>query len=329
MTPHTPSPAPPIPGPAASAVSQAVGVPVTGEQYELSAGDYRAAVTELGAGLRELSLSDTPVIFGYQPDELPPGAAGQLLTPWPNRIDHGRYHFGGRDYQLDVSETGNGNAIHGLTRFAPWVPVRHEQDSVVLKHLPHGYAGYPFCLEIDTEYRLTPDAGLDVTISATNRGTRPAPYGFGQHPYLTVGASALDEWELTLPATRWLPVDQRGIPMGPAEDINGAVCDFRRPRAIGGAHIDHALTGLTRESDGRAWVHLRSAGAQVSLWAGEDCPWLQVFTSDTLHGDRHRKAVGIEPMSCPPNAFITGDSLIVLSPGETVTHRWGIKAQPA
>ena len=86
------------------------------------------------------------------------------------------------------------------------------------------------------------------------------------------------------------------------------------------------MTGLVRESDGRAWVHLRSDGAQLSVWAGENCPWLQVFTSDTLHGDRHRKAIAIEPMSCPPNAFVTGDSLIVLSPGEIVTHHWGIQA---
>jgi aldose 1-epimerase len=334
MTPHTPSPAPLTPAPsssgtAASSGHREVSVAVTGEQYEVSAGDYRAVVTELGAGLRELSRSDSPVIFGYQPDELPPGAAGQLLTPWPNRVDRGRYHFHGADHQLDLSETGNGNAIHGLTRFAAWVPVRHERDSVVLKHLPHGYAGYPFCLEINAEYRLTPDAGLHVTISATNRGTQPAPYGFGQHPYLTAGASALDGWELTLPARRWLPLDQRGIPSGPVEDIDGTVCDFGRPRAIGDAHLDNALTGLVRESDGRAWAHLRSAGARISLWAGEGCPWLQVFTSDTLHGDRHRKAVALEPMSCPPNAFVTGDSLIVLSPGQTVTHHWGILAEPA
>ncbi|MGA2830202.1 MAG: aldose 1-epimerase family protein [Streptosporangiaceae bacterium] len=327
MTPHPPSQAPQAL--AASTGSQEASVPVTGAQYELSAGDYRAVITELGAGLRELSQGGTPVVFGYEPDELPPGAAGQLLTPWPNRVDHGRYHFGGADFQLDLSEVGNGNAIHGLTRLAAWVPVRHEPASVVLRHLPHGYAGYPFCLETDAEYRLTPDAGLHVTISATNRGTRPAPYGFGQHPYLTVGASALDEWELALPATRWLAVDQRGIPSGPAEDIDGAVCDFRSPRAIGSSHLDHALTGLTRESDGRAWAHLRSAAAQVSLWAGPNCPWLQVFTSDTLHGDRHHKAVAIEPMSCPPNAFVTGDSLIVLAPGETVTHHWGVQAHQA
>jgi len=333
MTPHTPSPAltppPSSSGTAASGGHQEASVAVTGEQYEVSAGDYRAVVTELGAGLRELSRSDSPVIFGYQPDELPPGAAGQLLTPWPNRVDRGRYHSHGEDHQLDLSETGNGNAIHGLTRFAAWVLVRHERDRVVLKHLPHGYVGYPFCLEINAEYRLTPDAGLHVTISATNRGTHPAPYGFGQHPYLTAGASALDGWELTLPARRSLPLDQRGIPSGPVEDIDGAVCDFRRPRAIGDAHLDHALTGLARESDGRAWARLRSADARISLWAGEGCPWLQVFTSDTLHGDRHRKAIALEPMSCPPNAFVTGDSLIVLSPGQTVTHHWGIQAEPA
>jgi len=327
MTPHPPSPAPQTP--AASAGSQGASVPVTGGQYELSAGDYRAVITELGAGLRELSRGGTPVVFGYEPDELPPGAAGQLLTPWPNRVDHGRYHFGGADYQLDLSEVGNGNAIHGLTRLAAWAPVRHEPDSVVLTHRPHGYAGYPFCLEIDTGYRLTPDAGLHVTVSATNRGTRAAPYGFGQHPYLTAGASALDDWELTLPATQWLPVDQRGIPSGLVRHIDGAVCDFRSARAIGSPPLDHALTGLTRESDGRAWAHLRSAEAQVSLWAGPNCPWLQVFTSDTLHGDRHRKAVAIEPMSCPPNAFVTGDSLIVLAPDENVTHHWGIQAHQA
>ncbi len=328
MTPHTPPPAS-SPGATAGAGSQAPGIPVTGEQYEISSGDYRAVVTELGAGLRELSHGGVPLVFGYEADELPPGAAGQLLIPWPNRVDHGHYEFGGTAYQLDLSEAGKGNAIHGLTRFAAWLPVRREQDSVVLRHLPHGYAGYPFCLEVETEYRLSPAAGLEVTISATNRGTRSAPYGFGQHPYLTAGPSAVDDWELTLPAAQWLPVDERGIPSGPVQDIEGAVCDFRRPHPIGSSVLDHALTGLIRENNGRAWAHLRTGGSQVSLWAGPDCPWLQVFTSDTLPGDRYRKAVAIEPMTCPPNAFVTGDSLVVLEPGETVTRSWGVLGNPA
>jgi aldose 1-epimerase len=301
-------------------------VPVTGEQYTIAAGGYEAVVTELGAGLRELSYEGKPVVFAYQPDELPPGSAGQFLAPWPNRIDRGRYKFGDAEYQLDLSEPARGNAIHGLTRWAAWTPVRQEPDSVLLKHRPHGLSGYPFALEIDIEYRLTPGTGLQVTVTASNRGTRPAPYGTGQHPYLTTGAPVVDEYELSLPASRRLPADERGIPTGPAQDVEGTPYDFQHPRVIGATKIDHAFTGLERADDGRVWVRLRSGRAEVALWAGEGYRWLQVFTGDTLSEDRRRKALAVEPMTCPPNAFVTGDDLIVLSPGESVTHTWGIQA---
>ena len=300
---------------------------VTAEQYELTAGDYRAVVTGLGAGLREFSYAGQPVLYGYPPDELPPGAAGQLLAPWPNRVDHGRYEFGGASYQLDLSEPKNSNAIHGLTRWAAWEPVRQEAGRVLLTHRPHGYSGYPFSVEVNAEYRLTAAGGLQVTVSATNRGRGPAPYGTGQHPYFTAGPAPLAEWELELPATRWLPADERGIPSGPAQDIDGTPADFRQPRAIGATVLDHALTGLNRASDGRVWAHVRSAGRQVSLWAGAGYGWLQVFTSDTLHGERHRQAIAMEPMTCPPNALVSGVDLIVLGPGESVTHTWGAEAR--
>ena len=56
---------------------------VSGQQYQIGAGSYRATVAGLGAGLRELLFRDQPVIADYDADELPPGAAGQLLAPWP------------------------------------------------------------------------------------------------------------------------------------------------------------------------------------------------------------------------------------------------------
>ena len=114
----------------------AVTVPLTGQQYQISAGRYRATVTGLGAGLRELLSGDQPMIAGYGPDEMPPAAAGQLLTPWPNRIAGGRYAFGGAEHQLALTEPGSGNAIHGLTRWLAWTPVRHQASSVVLRLAP-------------------------------------------------------------------------------------------------------------------------------------------------------------------------------------------------
>jgi aldose 1-epimerase len=305
-----------------------VAVPLTGNQYQIAAGRYRATVTELGAGLRELMLVDRQLIVGYAADQLPPGAAGQLLAPWPNRIDGGRYTFGGAEHQLALTEPAQGNAIHGLTRWTAWTVVRHGASAVRLRSAPHGQRGYPFCLEIDAEYRLHPEAGLQVGVTATNRGNRAAPYGTGSHPYLTAGTASVDDCELRLPAAFWLPVDDRGIPSGPAAPVEGTPYDFRQPHAIGATRLDQPLTRLERDGDGRAWAQLAAnggAGARVRLWAGEGYNWLQVFTGDPLGPDLRRKAVAIEPMTCPPNAFVTADDLLVLQPGETVTHSWGIQ----
>ena len=133
----------------------------------------------------------------------------------------------------------------------------------------------------------------------------------------------MDECELTA-AARWLPVDDRGIPSGPSATVEGTPCDFRQPRPIGSTWLDHALTGLARDDDGRAWAYLAGHGTRVGLWAGQGYRWLQVFPA-TCRPGRRRKAVAVEPMTCPPNAFVTGDDLLVLQPGETVTHTWGIQ----
>ena len=301
-------------------------IPLTGSQYDIAAGEYRAVITELGAGLRELTHAGVPLITGYQPDELPPGAAGQLLVPWPNRVDHGRYSFGGATYQLDLSEPDQQNAIHGLTRWAGWAPARHESDRVVLAHTLHGRPGYPFCLHLEAEYRLRATAGLEVTISAANQGSRPAPYGTGSHPYLTAQQPRVDDCTLTLPAGRWLPAGVRDIPSGPAEDVAGGPFDFRQPRRIGGTPINHAFTDLKRDAAGKAWAWLSSGTGQVALWAGDGYRWLQVFTGDTLAAEHRRGALAIEPMTCPPNAFATGQDVLVVNPGETVARSWGILA---
>src|SRR5580704_16773663 len=97
-----------------------LSVPLTGAQHDIAAGDYLATITELGAGLRALRYRGDPVITEYGPDELPPAGSGQLLAPWPNRVDHGRYSFDGASYQLDLSEPAHDNAIHGLTRWTGW-----------------------------------------------------------------------------------------------------------------------------------------------------------------------------------------------------------------
>ena len=54
-------------------------------------------------------------------------------------------------------------------------------------------------------------------------------------------------------------------------------------------------------------------------------PYLMVYTGDTLAEPRRRRGLAVEPMTCPPNAFQSGEALLVLEPGARWRGRWGLK----
>jgi aldose 1-epimerase len=163
-----------------------------------------------------------------------------------------------------------------------------------------------------------------VQTSATNIGPDACPFGGGQHPYLTLGTPAVDSLVLSAPGGTVLITDERGIPRG-REPVDGTPYDFRRPREIGATKLDHAFADLVRGEDGRARVELRDprSRAGLSVWVDESYPYLQLFTGDPLP-DVARRSLAVEPMTCPANAFRTGEDLIRLEPGGNVTSAWGI-----
>lgn len=61
----------------------------------------------------------------------------------------------------------------------------------------------------------------------------------------------------------------------------------------------------------------------VTVWADEVWKHVQLFTGDPLP-DVARRSLAVEPMTCPRNAFQTGEDLIRLEPGETFSGTWGI-----
>jgi aldose 1-epimerase len=314
-------------GPAATAAEP------TGRQFAIEAGGYRAVVTEVGAGLRELEHSTPegvrPLILSYGPHEAAHGGAGQLLAPWPNRVRDGRYRFDGEDRQLDLTEPARGNAIHGLVRWDAFHVVEQHAHRIVLGHRLHPRPGYPHILDLTAAYTVS-EAGLEVEVTARNAGVSSAPYGYAAHPYLTPGVpptpGVIDTWTLHLPTERVVEVDERLNPVGLA-DVDGRSGDFRTPRQLADVSLDTAFGGLQRELDGIGRVRLSEpGGGAVTLWMDRGLDWIQVFTADPLAGDWHRGGVAVEPMTCPPDAFNSGTDLIRVEPGVAVGHRWGIHA---
>ena len=297
-------------------------ISASGEQIEIVLGDQRAMVVEVGGGLRRYSVAGADVVDGYAADQICPSGRGQLLIPWPNRIQDGSYDLAGRHHQLPLTEPERRNAIHGLVRWAAWTVAEREPSRVVMEHILHPQPGYPFQLQLSVEYRLE-DEGLSVRATATNVGVDSCPYGSGAHPYLTAGTATVDSTILQVPARTVLRSDERGLPTGSAP-VEGTEFDFRTPRPIGDTVLDHAFTDLERDEDGAARVRLRPDGSNgVTLWVDETHRYLMLFTGDPLP-DVNRRSLAVEPMTCPPNAFRTGEALILLQPGDSFTSVWGI-----
>ena len=125
----------------------------SGEQIEISHGDQRAVVVEVGGGLRAYSAGGRELLDAYPADGQITSGRGQVLIPWPNRIEDGAYEFDGRQQQLPLDELEARNAIHGLVRWAGWRVGEREQSRVVLEHELHPQPGYPFRLGLSDRVR--------------------------------------------------------------------------------------------------------------------------------------------------------------------------------
>jgi aldose 1-epimerase len=295
----------------------------SGQQIEISAGDQRVVVVEVGGGLRSYTAGDRELLDGYGEAEMATAGRGQVLIPWPNRLQDGTYEFAGTRHHLPLTEPEARNAIHGLVRWAAWTVAEREAHRVVMQHLLHPQPGYPFSLELRIEYSLSGDS-LRVASTATNVGREACPYGSGSHPYLNVGGETVDSAHLRAAVQTVLGFDDRGVPVNPIP-VEGTEYDFRQSRPIGATKLDNTFTDLNRGDDGLARVELRHPddGTATTLWLDESYPYLQLFTGDS-QPSVNRRSLAVEPMTCPPNAFRTGDGVLVLEPGQSTTAKWGI-----
>ena len=266
----------------------------SGVQYGIEHGEQRACAVEVGGGLRTYAVDGRDVIDGYDASEMCHAARGQVLAPWPNRIEDGEYTFEGQKLQLPLTEPATRNAIHGLVRFMPWRAVVHEADRVLFELLLHPQPGYPFTLVLRNEYRLG-DGGLTVATSAANVGAAAAPFGLGHHPYLAAPSGKADDIVYQLPG--------------------------HEPRRVGDAKLDDTFGDLVRDADGIARVRVD----ETVVWLDGAYRYVLLFTGDLP--DVGRRSLAVEPMTCPPNAFRTGEALIRLAPGARVEARWGIDPQ--
>ncbi|WBB65313.1 aldose 1-epimerase family protein [Micromonospora sp. WMMD812] len=299
--------------------------PPSGTQWTISSGGHEAVIVEVGGGLRTYRHDGVEYVDGYAEDEVCPGCAGQVLAPWPNRIRDGRYTFGERSHQLPLSEPQRHVAIHGLVNWVPWRLLEQSADAVTVGYDLPPQPGYPWALRLVSRWSVGP-GGLRAEHEVRNPGGEAAPFGFAPHPYLQLPGVAVDDLVMRLPTRTRMVVDSRLLPVA-ATEVAGTEYDWTSPRRIGAARLDLTFGEVIRDDDGGSAVSLAApdGSAGVTIWADREFGWWQVFTGDALTGDRHRRSVAIEPMTCPPDAFRSGKDVIALKPGATWRGVWGVR----
>lgn len=297
--------------------------PPTGTQHVLTRGSSRAVITEVAASLRQFTVDGVDITQPYDEFSTPPFGDGIVLVPWPNRVADGLWTYEGEQMQLDLTEPGRGNAIHGLLRTAPYTVVEKAEAAVTLAATVFPQHGYPFHLDTTVRYALVED-GLDVTHTVTNLSDVSAPVAIGTHPFLTIGDVDAADLMLTVHADTHVNVDDRLNPTA-IVPVDGTEFDLREPHRLGDLFLDDGWGGV-RTVDGVSAVLRAPDGREVRLRQDDNHGWIQVFTTREFPTPTGPAlAVAIEPMTAPVNALNSGIDLRWVEPGETWSVNWGIQ----
>ena len=223
-----------------------------------------------------------------------------LLYPWANRLSATTYEVDGTVVSLTVGSDGvradeHGAPIHGvLAAYTGW-QVTAESQNTLSAEVDYGadpqlLASFPFP-HILSQHITLAERTLTVETTVTPTTAAPVPLCFGYHPYFAIPDVPREEWTLTAPAMRRLPVDDKGIPTGGSEAWPG------RSGPLGNITYDD---GFDEVPDGAVFA-LAGGGRNIEVTFEKGYPAAQLFVPPS------EALVAIEPMAAPTDALTRGN----------------------
>lgn len=294
------------------------------EKLVVTVWTYGASLVEVrgadhhGGSHNLVSRRDSLAEYENGPENSYPGAT---MGRYARCVASASFPLDGRTVTLSAND--GRHHVHGgrigFDRFV-WAAevVRSESAVGVRMRLdrPDGDEGYPGAVSASTTYWVHDDARLVIEHQAET--SAPTIVAMTNHAFWNLWpASMIDEHVLQVGASRFLPLDEELIPRGEPRPVAGTVFDYRRPRRIGSAALDHCF--LLDGPAGSASVHHPVSGRTLHLTT--DQPGLQVYSGDGLAGRFRRVGLCLQTGALPnsPNRPDFPSSL--LDPGEVYRHR--------
>jgi aldose 1-epimerase len=275
----------------------------------LHAGRLSARVARHGAAILRLDSGDTPLLRPATDDAAPIDSACYPLVPFGNRIRGNRFTFLGREHTLRPNTDWDPHYLHGEGWRSDWTIVEAGDAHLVLEHRHDGSA-LPYAYTAQQGFTLRPD-GLDMSLSVTNDGPDPMPFGLGWHPYFprtpgTTLQTATGRMWTEEPG--WLPGHPVSVP---------AELDFSTPRVLPDGWVNNAF----EDWSGVARILWPERNLALTLTADPLFRTMFLFVSDTSFDPGYRRDFfALEPMSHLPDAHNRPDlgGLAPLGAGETL-----------
>lgn len=313
----------------------------------LSAITYGATITALTMPDRDGALGDVVLghdaLDGYLADTAYLGAAIGRVA---GRIANGRFVLGGRTF--DVARNSGPNHLHGgdlgfdkVVWTAQTFAAPAATGVTFRRVSPDGEEGYPGALRVAITYALTDDDEVRIGYEATTDARTPV--NLTQHTYFNLaGAGDILGHELTIPADRFLVVDETLVPTSERRSVRGTAFDFTAPHAIGeriderdaqlrnGHGYDHCFVLTSSGTDLTRAAFVRDPASGRTLEVSTTEPGVQFYSGNFLDGTRtgkggmvHEPRSGfcVETQHFPDAPNQPSFPSIILAPGRTLRSR--------
>ncbi len=248
-------------------------------------GKYRFSVMTRGAAIVYWGTEDWNAVLTHPvyEDYLKSGNGhrGEVVGPYANRISNASFTLDGEKYCLDRNFNVNHSLHSGSANWGEknWKIKGETEDSITLSvSSPDGEGGFPGAHEAEVTYTVSSCGTLKLSYLV--KSDRKCPVAVTNHAYFVLDDRNDRFVTLTLPASRFIDVDENLIPLSSApSSVSSTDYDFRTPRVIGvrrGGKYDNCWCldedAVVVAEGNRARLTCRTTEKGIQVYTGENLP---------------------------------------------------------
>jgi aldose 1-epimerase len=312
---------------------------------------FGATLWKLNAPDRDGKTADVLVAYDKLSDfETRPNFWGATIGRYGNRIADGKFTLDGKTYQLPGND--HGQSLHGGGKgfdVQNWKleSVKSGKVATAVFSLvsPDGDSGYPGTVKAKLTYSLDESGNLQIVFDATT--DKPTVLNMTNHAIFNMAGEGSERDAmtnvLTLPASKYTPVNDKLIPTGELRAVEGTPFDFRKgkPVAVGlrdgndqqivyGRGFDHNFAldkGQTKTPELAARLEDPVSGRVLELLTTE--PGVQFYSGNFLDGTfigkqghlyRMGDGIALEPQKFPDSPNHANFPSTRVDPGKPYRH---------